>query len=171
MDVIFLSQFSDELPAGKLGFIFRQAQEIFPFHHSLRTDIVVQKLRIQIFRKISVLNSKKMDVIFLSRYSDELPAEKLGFIFRQAKEIFSFLHGLRTDTGVQKLRIQWVLWALSPGVKAIPVTGRGGSYGYEMSRITHFLDNLLTDGGEIVSLRSRPLFTTSRFLVLFSVSG
>jgi hypothetical protein len=27
-----------------------------------------------------------------------------------------------------------------------------------MSRIPHFLDNRLTDGGEVVSLRRRPLF-------------
>jgi hypothetical protein len=29
--------------------------------------------------------------------------------------------------------------------KAIPVTGRGGPYGYETSRLPHFLDNRLTD--------------------------
>jgi hypothetical protein len=43
--------------------------------------------------------------------------------------------------------------------KAIPVTGRGGPYGCETSRLQHFLDNRLTDGGEAVSLTSRPLFT------------
>jgi hypothetical protein len=42
--------------------------------------------------------------------------------------------------------------------KAIPVTGRGGPSGYETSRLPHFLDNRLTDGGEIVSLRRRPPF-------------
>jgi hypothetical protein len=30
---------------------------------------------------------------------------------------------------------------------AIPVTGRGGPLGCEMSRLPHFLDNRLTDGG------------------------
>jgi hypothetical protein len=39
--------------------------------------------------------------------------------------------------------------------KAIPVTGRGGSQGCETSRLPHFLDNRLTDGGE-VSLTRRP---------------
>jgi hypothetical protein len=34
--------------------------------------------------------------------------------------------------------------------KAIPVTGRGGSQGCENSRLAHFLDNRLTDGGEVV---------------------
>jgi hypothetical protein len=43
--------------------------------------------------------------------------------------------------------------------KAIPVTYPGGPLGCEMSRIPHFLDNRLTDGGEVVSLTRRPLFT------------
>jgi hypothetical protein len=40
--------------------------------------------------------------------------------------------------------------------KAIPVTGRGGPKGCEASRIPHFLDNRVTDGGEVVSLTHRP---------------
>jgi hypothetical protein len=32
--------------------------------------------------------------------------------------------------------------------KAIPVTGRGGLWGYEMLRISQFLDNRLTGGIE-----------------------
>jgi hypothetical protein len=32
-------------------------------------------------------------------------------------------------------------------VKAIPVTDRGGLYGCETSRLPHFLDTRLTDGG------------------------
>jgi hypothetical protein len=43
--------------------------------------------------------------------------------------------------------------------KAVPVTGRAGPNGCEMSRIPHFLDNLLADDGEVVSLRRRPTFT------------
>jgi hypothetical protein len=39
--------------------------------------------------------------------------------------------------------------------KAIPVTGRGGPYGCVTSRLSHFLDNRLTDGGDFVSL-TRP---------------
>jgi hypothetical protein len=47
------------------------------------------------------------------------------------------------------------------GVKdtAIPVTGTGGQFGCETSRLPHFLDNRLTDGGEVVSLTRRPPFT------------
>jgi hypothetical protein len=39
--------------------------------------------------------------------------------------------------------------------KAIPVTGREGC---ETSRLPLFLDNRLTDGGEVVSLTRRPPF-------------
>jgi hypothetical protein len=40
--------------------------------------------------------------------------------------------------------------------KAIPVTDHGGPYGFETSRIPHFLDNRLTDGSEVVRLTSQP---------------
>jgi hypothetical protein len=43
--------------------------------------------------------------------------------------------------------------------KAIPVTGRGGPEVCEASRLPRFLDNQLTDGGEVVSLTRRPPFT------------
>jgi hypothetical protein len=43
--------------------------------------------------------------------------------------------------------------------KAIPVTGRGGPYGCETSRLPYILDNQLTDDGEVVSLTRRPSFT------------
>jgi hypothetical protein len=43
--------------------------------------------------------------------------------------------------------------------KAIAVTGRGGPYGCETSRLPHFLYNRLTDGGEVVSFTRRPTFT------------
>jgi hypothetical protein len=38
--------------------------------------------------------------------------------------------------------------AVKGKVIAIPVTGRGGPQGYETSRLSHFLDNQLTDGGK-----------------------
>jgi hypothetical protein len=40
--------------------------------------------------------------------------------------------------------------------EAVPVTGRGGLYGCETSRLPRFLDNLLTNGGEVASLTRRP---------------
>jgi hypothetical protein len=43
--------------------------------------------------------------------------------------------------------------------EAIPVTGRGGLYGFTTSRLPHFLDSRLTDGGEVFSLTRRPPFT------------
>jgi hypothetical protein len=43
-------------------------------------------------------------------------------------------------------------------VNAISVTGHGSPYGYETSRVPHFLDNRLTDGGEFDSLTRRPPF-------------
>jgi hypothetical protein len=40
--------------------------------------------------------------------------------------------------------------------KATPVKGRQGPYGCETSRLPHYLDNQLTDGGKTVSLMRRP---------------
>jgi hypothetical protein len=55
--------------------------------------------------------------------------------------------------------------------KAIPVTGRGAPLGYETSRLPHFLDNRITDGGEVVSLTRHCALPPGRFLVLISVRG
>jgi hypothetical protein len=44
-------------------------------------------------------------------------------------------------------------------VKAIPVPGHGGPYGCETLRVPQYLDNRLIDGGKVVSLTRRPLFT------------
>jgi hypothetical protein len=46
--------------------------------------------------------------------------------------------------------------------KDIPVTGRGGLYGCERSRLPHFFDKRLTDGGEAVSLTSQPPFNPTK---------
>jgi hypothetical protein len=54
--------------------------------------------------------------------------------------------------------------------KAVPVKGRGGAQACETSRMQHFLDNRLTDGGEVVSLNSlAALHAPRRFLVLIPV--
>jgi hypothetical protein len=44
-------------------------------------------------------------------------------------------------------------------LKSIPATGCGGHKGCETSRLPYFLENCLTDGGEVVSLTRRPSFT------------
>jgi hypothetical protein len=44
-------------------------------------------------------------------------------------------------------------------VKLSLLTGHGGPKGYETSRLAHFLESRLTDGGKPVSLTRRPLFT------------
>jgi hypothetical protein len=44
--------------------------------------------------------------------------------------------------------------------KAIPVTRRGDPQGCETSRLPHFLDNRLIDGGEVFSLT--PPFTSQK---------
>jgi hypothetical protein len=42
--------------------------------------------------------------------------------------------------------------------KAILVTGRGGPWVFETSRLPHFLENRLTDDGKVVSLARGPSF-------------
>jgi hypothetical protein len=49
--------------------------------------------------------------------------------------------------------------------KAIPVTGYDSPWSCEMSRLPHFLDNRLTDGGEVVSPMHRPPFTPRKIPV------
>jgi hypothetical protein len=39
------------------------------------------------------------------------------------------------------------------------VTGRGGPWGCETSRLPDYLDNRLTEGGEVISLTRRLPFT------------
>jgi hypothetical protein len=46
--------------------------------------------------------------------------------------------------------------------KAIPVRGRGGPQGCETLRLPHFIENQLTDGGEVVSLTRLLHFTPGK---------
>jgi hypothetical protein len=48
--------------------------------------------------------------------------------------------------------------------KALPLTGREGPQGCETSRLPHFLDNRLTDGGEVVSLMCWQPYTPRKIL-------
>jgi hypothetical protein len=52
-----------------------------------------------------------------------------------------------------------VFWQRRNKGKAIPVIGHEGLEGCETSRLPYFLDNRLTDGGEVVSPTRRPPFT------------
>jgi hypothetical protein len=56
------------------------------------------------------------------------------------------------------------MYTIKNKVKAIPVTGRGGLYGCETSRFPNFLENRVTDGGEVVSLKRRPPFTPRKIV-------
>jgi hypothetical protein len=55
--------------------------------------------------------------------------------------------------------------------KAIPVTGRGGAWGCETSRLPHFLDTRLTGGRELSAFPVGRSLPPGRFLVLISVRG
>jgi hypothetical protein len=47
--------------------------------------------------------------------------------------------------------------------KAIPVTDSEVPYNCETSRLPNYLDNRLTDGGKVVSLKRRPPFTPQEY--------
>jgi hypothetical protein len=47
-------------------------------------------------------------------------------------------------------------------LQAIPVTGCGGPYGCETSRLPHFLENRLTGGGEALILTRQAIPVTGR---------
>jgi hypothetical protein len=81
-------------------------------------------------------------------YSVQISAGTLDLIFLRFSAVPPTLYNLNNDTS---------LYNLVKG-KAIPVTGRGGPYGCETSRLPHFLDNPLTDGDESVSLTRRTPF-------------
>jgi hypothetical protein len=52
--------------------------------------------------------------------------------------------------------------SLAKDGKAAPATSREGPQGRETSRLPHFLDNRLTDGGNVVSLTRRPPLTSRK---------
>jgi hypothetical protein len=49
--------------------------------------------------------------------------------------------------------------------KAVTVTGRGGSWVSETSRLPYFLDSRLVDGVEVVNLMRRPPLPPGGFVV------
>jgi hypothetical protein len=47
-------------------------------------------------------------------------------------------------------------------ISVTPVTGRGGPYGCETSRLPHFLESGLTDDGEVVSVGECEVLSPSK---------
>jgi hypothetical protein len=83
----------------------------------------------------------------------------LHVIFRISSEYFPKQHST-IDPGIGDAVC--FLFYRNVKRKAIPVTGLGGPYGCEMSRLPHFPDSRLTDGREFVSLTRRPPFATRK---------
>jgi hypothetical protein len=77
-----------------------------------------------------------------------------------AQEVLPTVNGikkLKSDQGPTK-----GCRAIKAKGKAIPVIGREDPQGCETSRLPHFLDSQLTDGGEFVSLTRRPPYNPPR---------
>jgi hypothetical protein len=78
---------------------------------------------------------------------------------------------LHLNFGKQWTKMEFQSWTKIIKVKvnkAIPLTGRGGLHGFEILRISHCIDSLLTDGGKFVSPTHPPRFTPQKH---FSASG
>jgi hypothetical protein len=85
----------------------------------------------------------------------EYPASKLN-IFWLSKRLNKPLSLSKISRG-RTARLKWEFPTLSTAsgetpFQGTPVRDRGGPYGTETSRLPHFLDNRITDGGEVVSL-------------------
>jgi hypothetical protein len=87
------------------------------------------------------------------------PRVRKAFIYRTVSA-FLYEVKLKYPTNIISLMVynEMLMWILDHKVKgkAIPVTGHGGPEGCETSRLPHFLENWLTDGGKVVSLTRRP---------------
>jgi hypothetical protein len=66
------------------------------------------------------------------------------------RKLYIIETGYRTDVLAILYLKEWTEYGWVKG-KTIPATGRGNPQGCETSRLPHFLDNRLTDGGEFVS--------------------
>jgi hypothetical protein len=69
-----------------------------------------------------------------------------------------------TDKGTRvKMRTINLEYMKMKTSKDIPVKVRGGRKGCEASRISHFLDNRLTDSSEVINFKLRRRFTPRKF--------
>jgi hypothetical protein len=79
-------------------------------------------------------------------------------MFRSFDHHQAFLNNKIMPLTVSKLLAIGLVMNVQTG-KAIPITGHGEPESCETSRLPHFLDNRLTDDGEVVNLTRRPPFT------------
>jgi hypothetical protein len=77
-----------------------------------------------------------------------MEAKKSGFDFQQEQE--SVFYTMSRSASYEMS---------SKNRKAILVTGRAGPRGCETSRLSHFLDNRLTEGRDVIGLMHRPRST------------
>jgi hypothetical protein len=70
---------------------------------------------------------------------------------------------LRRYVKTQERQVRRSLVAVKRNGKAIAVLCRGGPWGCEALRFTHFVDSLPRYGGEVVSITSQPPFTRRKF--------
>jgi hypothetical protein len=68
-------------------------------------------------------------------------------------------HAWCVISDIRKKNVLLFVHSSSISKKRLPIKGRAGLNGGDVSRIPHFVDIRLTDGGEFVSLRRRPSFT------------
>jgi hypothetical protein len=77
---------------------------------------------------------------------------------------------MRTSNSTSQTRFRgsdsqsWHLTQVKSEGEAIPITNRADPLGSETSRLSHFLDNRLTHGGEVISLTLLPPFTPRKIL-------
>jgi hypothetical protein len=75
---------------------------------------------------------------------------------------------MRNKSGMEVLARAAGIAHYVPRCITVPV---GGPKSCATSRLPHFLDNRLTDGGEVVSLSRRPPFTSRKIVVLIYIRG
>jgi hypothetical protein len=80
-------------------------------------------------------------------------------LYSQLHKIRCFSKALLKTTDLRVLGITHLYKYERVKINAIPVPGRGGPWGCVTSKISHFLDNRLIDGGVVVSFALGSPFT------------
>jgi hypothetical protein len=98
-------------------------------------------------------------VWYLSLWCSDLEFnEKNVSVFVSCNALTS-MHQWNSGSLLTIFRTAWDMYWRYLKSKANPVRGSGDPQDCKTSRLPHFLDNQLTDGGEVVSLTRRPPFT------------